>query len=169
MRNIPKTCLHCGSAFAASSGSEKFCTNKCMFSASVEKSAGCWTWRGVVDREGYGVMRLKGRSRAKAHRFSYELAHGPIPAGAMVRHFCDNPSCVNPEHLLIGSAKDNKRDCMERGRHLRGERHHKAKLTADDVRAIRLSGERGAQIAARYGVTKENVYAIQKRKIWKDI
>lgn len=123
----------------------------------------------MKDRDGYGVMRLKGRKRMKAHRFAYELAKGPVGAGLVVRHTCDTTGCVNPAHLVVGTAADNKRDAIDRKRDCRGERHHKARLSEKDIIAIRDSADSGAAIAARYGVTKENVYAIRKRKIWRHV
>lgn len=78
----------------------------------------CWPWNGVRDRHGYGI-HSKGRGgegKIKAHRFSYILTNGPIPDGLLVRHACDNPSCVNPCHLEIGTHKDNAMDMVKRKR-----------------------------------------------------
>jgi hypothetical protein len=169
MRIILKKCEACDSEFRASCGAERFCSNDCMFDASYVVVGECWIWQRQLDKDGYGVMRLKGRGRDRAHRFSHKRFKGPIPPGQMGCHTCDTPACVNPEHLFSGTALRNKRDCMDKGRHLRGERHHKAKLKHDDVRAIRASDESGAALAARFGVTKENVYAIRKRQIWRDV
>jgi hypothetical protein len=105
----------------------------------------------------------------RAHRFAVLMSGREIPAGMMVRHSCDNPSCVNPAHLTVGTALDNKRDSIDRGRHTRGERHYKAKLTPGQVREIRHGSEPAPQIARRLGVTKENVYAIRAGRIWKDV
>jgi hypothetical protein len=169
MRKIKKTCVKCELEFSASCGVERYCSNECMFLASFEKRGECWIWKAQRDKDGYGVMRLKGRGRIKAHRFSFQLGRGEIPPGLMVRHTCDTPECVNPDHLVTGTALDNKKDCIERLRHCRGEQHHKARLTRDDVRAILSSGDSGAEAARVYGVTKENIYAIRKRSTWKDV
>lgn len=70
---------------------------------------GCWEWRGATDPDGYGVLRYQ-RSRMRAHRVSWQLANGPVPKGLHVLHSCDNPPCVNPDHLFLGTHQDNVRD-----------------------------------------------------------
>lgn len=85
------------------------------FWARIEKTDGCWWWRGPLMPNGYGHLVADG-IRYKAHRLSYQLAHGPIPSGLLVLHSCDNRGCVNPAHLRIGTQVDNMEDCVARGR-----------------------------------------------------
>jgi hypothetical protein len=124
------------------------------------RSDECWEWQSVRNRRGYGKFWLNGRTDL-AHRVSYELHNGPIPAGDLVRHTCDNPPCVNPAHLLVGSRKDNARDAVERGQYLRGEDNPRAKLTAEQVCEIRTlwatRSETQVSMAQRLGVSRAAV------------
>lgn len=81
----------------------------------VDKTDTCWLWRGSK-HSGYGVINVPGRGRPRAHRLSYEMAIGPIPDGLLVCHTCDIRECVRPEHLFLGTAKDNTADCIAKGR-----------------------------------------------------
>lgn len=133
---------------------------------------GCWEWMGPRQKDGYGFLRAEGNFWL-AHRWAWTVANGPIPSGLLVRHRCDNPPCCNPEHLLLGTDADNKRDSMERGRHKwpikLGENHGAAKLTADKVRAIRADSRPQRQIAAAYGIGQPHVSDIKTGKKWSHV
>ena len=123
-------------------------------------------------KKGYGRRWWKDRLWY-SHRRAWVEANGPIPDGMMVCHRCDNPACINPEHLFIGTALDNNRDREAKGRrNVKGERNPIAKLTESQVREIRqraAAGENQSQIGADYGVTNLTVNAIHRRRNWKHI
>ena len=91
---------------------------KQTFESFIEREpmSGCWIWTGMANEAGYGRYRPDGRKKVFAHRAAFEMHKGAIPDGAMVCHVCDNPACVNPDHLYLGSAADNMRDKVARGR-----------------------------------------------------
>lgn len=194
-----KCCDHCGADFEkrpkdtyAQWEKRKYCSNKCSavvngrkarispaeaFKKYAVKSDGCWSWVGTVDQHGYGqISNGRNKSRLKAHRVSYELHKGPIPKGLHVCHSCDNPNCVNPDHLWVGSAKDNARDRAAKGRsgprHVAGEKNPAAIIRADMVPLIRLSSMHGIPqpaIAAACGVSRAAISKIVNQKNWKDV
>lgn len=131
----------------------------------------CVEWTGPRETQGYGTFRSSGVH--KAHRVSYERNIGPIPPGQLVRHTCDNPPCVNPRHLLLGTDADNNRDMMQRGRNRQpqGERNGGGgKLTADDVREIRrryaAGGQTQSELGSRFGVSQHMVSLIVRGEKW---
>jgi hypothetical protein len=118
--------------------------------------SGCWAWNGGRTAPGlYGVTAWEGR-RTTAHRVAFELTHGrQPPPGWVVRHRCDNPQCVRPDHLEEGTVADNSRDAVERGR-------MPQKLTPDEVRAIRASTGSTRAVGARFGVSRQTVSTIRR-------
>ncbi len=133
----------------------------------------CWVWQGAVGSKGYPMFTYAKGYSLMAHRVAYYLATDIDPCSSLVLHRCDVPLCVNPDHLFLGTQRDNVRDALEKNRWAIGERHHAAKLTADDVREIRRmredDGETYAVIAARFGVTIANVQGIVKRLTWRHV
>lgn len=118
---------------------------------------GCRTWHGYGDT-----------SAGRAHVIVWEYHNGPVPEGQEVRHFvCDNPPCVNIDHLRIGTRQDNVNDAVAKDRHAHGERSGNAKLTGDQVRYIRASSERGVDLALMFGVSKQTVCDIRAGRSWK--
>ena len=135
---------------------------------------GCWLWTGtIIHSTGYGQLQVDGRA-VSAHRLSYQLAHGIIPAGMFVLHKCDVRACVNPSHLFLGTHADNMADMARKGRANTpvGESHAKARLSSDDIPKILarlLWGETCAAIATDYGVTDCAINAIRRGKSWNHV
>jgi HNH endonuclease len=160
----------------------------------------CWVWTGGRHKQGYGLFQYATRTTRRAHRVAWAFENGPILEGKDVLHECDNEPCVR--HLYLGTPKDNGRDRAVRGRAAsgdrhpsrlypelrprgdahwarrhpeitcRGERHGRAKLTADDVRAIRrraASGETKAALSRAFGVSDTNIHDIVSLKTWREV
>jgi len=151
----------------------------------VENPAtGCWEWTRGRFAGGYGQVHWRGKGGQLAHRVAYELQIGPIPPGLVVRHTCDNPPCVNPNHLTIGTQADNIADAVRRGRVatgdrngarkrpervLRGEAQPMAKLNRRRVRLIRTLSSRGepqARLAKHFGVSQATIWKVVSGKTW---
>ncbi len=129
----------------------------------------CHVWQGGTNPQGYGYGDAS--SRDAAHRQAWVNAHGPIPPETPhVLHRCDQPPCVNVEHLFLGTQEDNMADCVAKGRHACGERNHWAKLTSEEVVAIRAAtGITQRDLATAYGVTVGLISMIRRGKIWKSV
>lgn len=146
-------------------------TSEERFFYSVEKTDGCWNWKASKDKDGYGRFRgdVGGVMYFDAHRFSWAYFNLElIPPNMMVMHKCDNPSCVNPDHLMLGSAQDNSMDMVSKGRAANGLRNARTgtKLNEVQVRAIAADERRYDAIAAEYNVQKQCVFDIKNRKTW---
>lgn len=133
----------------------------------VDVQTGCWNWIAYKDRDGYGNIQIK-RSPKQAHRISYTERVGEIPEGLVVRHTCDNPSCINPEHLLLGTHLDNQNDKKVRQRVV-GILHPYAKLNNTDIENIRTSTLSQSKLGIMYGVTQAHIGRIKRRVNWTHI
>jgi hypothetical protein len=135
----------------------------------------CWNWTGAKHnrRQGYGRISIS-NVLVRSHSLSYLIAHGSLPCGSVVRHTCDNASCVNPAHLLLGTVQDNNMDRIVRGRSLgpKGEANAKARITSDQVIEIRqryAKGELQSALAVEFGIAEPTVWCIVKRRSWKHV
>lgn len=135
---------------------------------SVAEESGCIRFTGHLDGEGYGRIMVA-RVKYMAHRLSYSLNNGPIPDGYVVRHKCDNPSCINPEHLEVGTQADNIADKVSRGRQARGSGVGRAILTEESVREIRSSPLKVSELSTLYGVSVVSIRNILRRKTWQHV
>lgn len=134
----------------------------------IYEPTGCWLWIAHRTRDNYGEARIDGKTRL-VHRYAYECAYGPIPAGLVVRHRCNCAQCVNPAHLCLGTHADNVADRVAAGRSACGERNGRAKLTSADVVQIRCrldGGESCGAIAARYDVSARCIRYIRDGEHW---
>lgn len=160
----------------------KYCSSECfhkrprvitsdpikIFWKNIVKSGGCWEYQKCISTGGYGRLCIK-RKFISAHRFSYELHHGSIPEGMFVCHTCDNPPCVNPSHLWLGTNEDNQKDMIDKNRNKKGSEHWKSKLTKEQVLNIKkelIEGKTGYQLAKKYGVHHQTIYSIKSKQNW---
>ena len=148
----------------------------------VSQTDGCWNWTSYLNQHGYGKFLFHGKD-VFAHRFSYFIHFGEIPnSHPCVCHRCDNPACVRPDHLWIGTHTQNIQDCLAKGRHLsttnpfgchRGSSHSSAKLTDAQVTSIRSRYAEGSDtlqsLADEFSVHKSNIHCIVARSTWKHL
>lgn len=171
-------CRNCGAKFsrrkysAAQRAVTKFCSRTCsvhhrhgdpvsrfMDAVSPEPNSGCWLWTRYVDRKGYGLVG-NGTEQVFAHRFSYETFVGPLIAGLCICHRCDNPTCVNPDHLFQATHRENMDDMVRKRRHAFGSRHPNAKLNERDIDEIVFFSAMGMgpdNLASLYGVAARTI------------
>lgn len=144
-----------------------------LFWTRVQKTRGCWMWTGSRKSPmGYGAVWCRPRLLS-AHRLAWFIENGPVPKGRMVLHKCDVPACVRPSHLYLGTHADNMRDMQKRGRTnkrgLPGEQNGRAKLTEQDVAAIRASTKPRAILMKKYGLTTSHISSIVLRRSWRHV
>lgn len=189
----PRACEECGVRLSRNIGEatsawvrRRFCSVKCArtfgpkrpidqrIAGKTDKAPGhgpngdCHVWTASKDANGYGHIRYQQRTWL-AHRVVYLLTHGSLSDDVFVCHRCDNPSCVNPSHLFIGTQQDNMDDMVSKGRQrfLSGESHVNSKLTQADVENIRSDTRLHRVIAAQYGVSRGLVSHIKRGVAWK--
>lgn len=193
MSRAQKTCAQCGEVFSRnkSFGAEqweaaRFCSRKCAgsslsktlaerrpalaekFNSFFDRTAGCWEWKGTIEGYGYGVMDHASK-RYRAHVLALEFDGRPVPAGMVARHHCDNPRCVKPDHLCVGTIKENVNDAVNRGRIARGERNSNARLTSSDVLSMRGFPGSFTEIAEKFGVSRPTVTRAIKGLTWRHL
>ena len=136
------------------------------FMGHVAKSeSGCWLWTAYRMKNGYGNFRTPSRHEL-AHRASYRMFKGELVDGLDVMHSCDNPGCVNPDHLSLGTRAENMADAKGKGRSARGGRHGMSKLTEFDARIIIAAAEPQAKLAALFGVSQTAISNIRTGARW---
>ena len=165
----------------------KFCSEKCrekkytperaqqVFWSRVDKTGDCWLYMAARDKWGYGELQYLGK-HLQAHRLSWMILKGH-PGKMHVLHKCNNPPCCNPDHLYLGTDKENARDRMAAGRYVVGEKMHMAKLTEEQAREVRrlykkrAPGNRGnsRELAARYGVSQNYIANLVSGRTWKHL
>ena len=137
----------------------------------INEETGCWEWQGTVNHKGYGMTSYRGHHTTVHRAAAHAYLGMPLDSPMHVLHRCDNRRCFNPDHLFLGTNLDNVRDRDQKGRRTapRGEASHSAKLTADDVLAIRAALQAKVphrKIAAQYGVCRKHVYDIAVGDAW---
>lgn len=141
------------------------------FWEKVDRSGDCWLWTANKSGTGYGKIGSgpPDHKSLLAHRVSWSIANGEVPDGMFVCHRCDNPSCVNPDHLFLGTAMDNMADMVGKDRHARGERGGNRILTDRQVFEIKdmfIDGVRWDAISRIYGVSRSTIYHIMEGRLW---
>lgn len=138
-------------------------------SKALKASNGCILWTAGKFKDGYGGFWALGKMH-RAHRVAWELVNGPIrDCDMQVLHRCDNPICVNTDHLFLGTLVENMRDRDDKGRGLSGENCNRAKLKTADIKMIRQSSLPAAKLANLYGVTHSAICYVRRGDTWKDI
>jgi hypothetical protein len=149
---------------------------------AVGSNDACWPYLGHINANGYGRVSYKSKLWS-AHRLAWFFTYGKIPAapanttkhGTVIRHSCDNPACCNPNHLVVGTQRDNIADRNNRGRNAtynishKGVAHPGVRLTEVDVLAIRRSTETERQLANFYGVTRSCIQGVRNRTTWRHL
>lgn len=132
-----------------------------VFERRINKTDTCWLWTGTRNEYGYGIFLLPREKQIRAHRYAYEFFTGKkIPQGMVIMHSCDNPPCVNPEHLRVATKGENNNDTAQKNRHNYGTDHWNGRLTQKDIDAVRSSKETKASLSRKYGVSYSHIWRI---------
>lgn len=147
------------------------------FIDKIEVTPTCWNWTAHKDNNGYAKQRVGGRNKMASH-ISWMLFRGHKPQELFVLHKCDNPACVNPAHLFLGTQKENVQDSMNKGRRALGEDHGMSILTAEQVKEIRATYVRGHRykpsatdqtaLANKFGVDQQVIWSVLQNRTWKE-
>lgn len=144
---------------------------KAMWQFQINEATGCWEWARYKTSKGYGITYLGGQ--ILAHRLSWKILGSKNINNYFVLHRCDNPGCINPCHLFLGTQKDNVRDCITKGRRskigARGEKNAKSKLKINQVKLIREWNGSHAEAGRTFKITRQSVWAIKHRKTWRHL
>lgn len=188
----PKPCKYCGKKIIYKGG-KRHCSLMCRFMSYVTKE-NCWNWKGSLQPNGYGKFSIK-RNFISAHRASYQIFKGEIPKGRFICHTCDNKKCVNPDHLWIGTPKENMQDAIKKGiiiykkgyslsaDHIeklricnkpdkKGEKHHLRKLSNKNIHEIRKLyklGNTQKKISEKFNIHPSAISRIVRNKRWAHI
>lgn len=178
-----KQCQSCGIEFKShnSNPNKKYCSSKCyhshdvwspnLFWSHVSKTDSCWIWNGSLDKKGYGQSRGPDGGTWRSHRVAWFLMKGYINHDLFLCHHCDNPKCVNPDHLFEGTNYDNVQDMIKKGRNSRGSKSSKSKLLESEIRMIRFLEGRitRKQLSLIYNTCRQNIDDICNLRRWKHI
>lgn len=153
------------------------CSDKCKILNRHKKVNGCWEWQGKLNKDGYGSFQktIDGeKTEIRSHRRSYEIFKGEIPEGMQVCHACDNPSCCNPDHLWIGTSKENTQDCIKKQRFFNGKKRAIAsgKTNENEVREIRelyKNGSSQKELQEKFKLSQSQISGIVTYRFWKHV
>jgi hypothetical protein len=141
--------------------------NLFLAKTSPEPNSGCWLWMAASDENGYGLFGTGKHSKnTRAHRWAYEYYKAKIPPKMLVCHTCDNPACVNPDHLFLGTSADNVRDRDNKNRTAKGEKNGRSVIKAEQVPIIRESELSERAIAKELNVSRGTINAIRSGRTW---
>lgn len=185
-------CEKCGKEFKWKRPSHqikaKLCSNKCkpkyyndkesleykikLYNERVVKKEGCWDWLGIIDtNQGYAKVQFK-RENISAHRLSWIIHYGDIPKDKQINHHCDNRKCTNPEHLYLGTQKQNEEDKLKRNRQAKGSINGSAKLNEYQVKEIKellREGKSQYFLSEKYNISYPTINNIKNEKSWRHV